>query len=282
MGLESCSPPAKRYGNEAKPAARSQVSATTRKPSRTPRRLSGRAESRSSAHPRPTVIAPAARNGQNGSPYPRAMTIGKTAASPRYLPRLPTRWRTAHRSMAIRRGRPIRAVTCVNSECLDDPRRVRGLREDDHPVPRLEDVVAVGEDRVPVPDDRADDRAVDGHVPEGHTDVAARVSRRHVEYLVPVALEHHDLLRARIVREAHDLLRGDRARVDRYVYSCVVERGDRRGLVCDRDREGNPVHLRDRGRVQVFRVVAHREDAGLCLADTLALEEVGVETSGVE
>src|SRR5918994_308577 len=270
MGLESCSPPAKRYGNEANPAARSHVSATTRKPSRTPSRLSGRSESRSSVHPRPTVIAPAAANGQNGSPYPSATRIGKTAASPRYLPRLPTRWRTAHRSMAIRRGRPIRAVTCVNSECLDDPRRVRGLREDDPPVPRLEDVVAVGEDRVPVPDDRADDRAVDGHVSKGHADVAARVSRRHVEHLVPVALQHHDLLCARIVCEAHDLLRGDRAWVDRHVYPGMVERGDGRGLVCDGDRERNPVHLRDRGRVEVLRVVAHREDTGLCLADTLA------------
>ena len=59
-------------------------------------------------------------------------------------------------------------------ERLDDPGSVRCLGEDDHAVTRLEDVVAVREDRVAVAHDRADQRAVHGHVAKRHADVAAR------------------------------------------------------------------------------------------------------------
>ena len=52
-----------------------------------PRRPSG-ARARS---PTPLVTAPATRNGQNGSPYASANGIGKSAASPRYFPSIPTR-----------------------------------------------------------------------------------------------------------------------------------------------------------------------------------------------
>ena len=45
---------------------------------------------------------------------------------------------------------------------------------------------------------------------------------------------------------------------------------------------GTPVHLRERRRVQVLRVVAHGEDRRLRLADPLALEEVAVEAGRVE
>src|SRR5262245_28735773 len=97
--------------------------------------------------------------------------IGKTAASPRYLRRVPTRLSAAGTSMASRRRLPMRAtatLTAASSKRLDDPRCVRGLGEDDHAVAGLEDVVAMREDRASVPHDRADDRAVDGHVAEGH------------------------------------------------------------------------------------------------------------------
>ena len=59
-------------------------------------------------------------------------------------------------------------------ERLDDPGSVRCFGEDDHAVTRFEDVVAVREDRVAVAHDRADQRAVHGHVAERHADVAAR------------------------------------------------------------------------------------------------------------
>ena len=45
----------------------------------------------------------------------------------------------------------------------------------------------------------------------------------------------------------------------------------------DRDRERDSVHLGERRAVLVLRIVAHREDSGLCLADALPLEEVGLE-----
>src|SRR5512145_1176533 len=240
-GLESCSPPSNRYGIEANPAASSQVRDTTRNPSRKPTGPAACAVKRSSARPKPLVIAPAATNGSTGSPYPSANGIGNRAARPRNFPSVPTSLATAARSIANRRGRPIRATASVTSQGPDDPGRVRRLGEDDDAVARLEDVVAVREDRVPVPDDGSDDRVADGHVAERHADVLARVARRHVEHLVAVALEHGDLLRARVVGEAHDLLRRDAARVDRHVDSRAVEGADRDGLVRDRDRERDAV-----------------------------------------
>ena len=47
--------------------------------------------------------------------------------------------------------------------------------------------------------------------------------------------------------------------------------------MCDRDREGDAVHLSDRGRVLVLRVVAHGEDPCLRLSDPLSLEEVHID-----
>src|SRR5688572_19068806 len=162
---------------EAKAAARSQTSETTRKPSRILTRPAAPAVDRSSAQPMPLVTTPATMNGCTGSPYASANGMGKSAASPRYFPSIPTRLTTAATSIASRRRRPIRTAAWVKSRSqrLDDPRCVRRLGEDDHAVARLEHVVAVREDRRAVPDECADDRAVHGHVAKRHPDVAARV-----------------------------------------------------------------------------------------------------------
>src|ERR671925_355014 len=128
---------------DANAAASSHVSATIRKPSRTPSLPARLAVRRSSAYPAPLVTVPATREGCTGS------------ATPRYFPSVPTRFNEAGTSIASRRGRPMRATDSVNSQRLDDPRHVRGLGEDDHPVAGLEDVVAVGEDRVAVAHDRS-------------------------------------------------------------------------------------------------------------------------------
>ena len=49
----------------------------------------------------------------------------------------------------------------------------------------------------------------------------------------------------------------------------------------DRDRERDAVHAGESRCVVVLRVLLHREDAGLRLADALALEEVRVDARGV-
>src|SRR3990172_5813019 len=262
---------------DANAAASSHVRATTRKPSRTPTRAAAPAVARSSTSPSPVVTAPATMKGSGVSPYHSANGIGNTAASPRYFASVPTRLTTAGTSMANRRGGPIRATGWLNSECLDDPGRVGGLGEDDHSVAGLEDIVPVGEDRLPVADDRADQRPVHRHVAERHADVTARLPRRHVEDLVAVVFEHRNLLHPRVVGEAHDLLCRDATGVDRYVDSRLLEGGDRDCLVRNRDRELDAVHLSERRCVLVLGVVPHREDAGLRLADPLSLEEVRIE-----
>ena len=113
----------------------------------------------------------------------------------------------------------------------------RRLGEHDHAVAGLEHLVAPREDGATVAHDRADQRAADRHVAEAQPDVLARRLRRDVEHLVAVALEHRHLLRARIVREPHDLLRGDAARVDRHVDAGVLVDLGRDRVVDDRDRE---------------------------------------------
>ena len=49
----------------------------------------------------------------------------------------------------------------------------------------------------------------------------------------------------------------------------------------DRDRERDAVQLCERRRIVVLRVVLHREDRGTGLADSLAVEELGVEARGL-
>src|SRR3990170_7474915 len=124
-GLPSWSPPAKTYGRDAKPAAKSQVAETTRTPSRAPTRTAEPAVARSRPKPRPLVIAPAATNGQIGSLYQSATAIGTSTARPRYFPSVPMRLTAAGTSIASRRRGPIRAGGLVNSQCLDDPGHVR-------------------------------------------------------------------------------------------------------------------------------------------------------------
>ena len=67
-GLESCSPPSKRYGMPANAAASSHTSATTRNPSRMLTRPAAFAVARSSAQPTPLVTTPVTRNGTIVSP----------------------------------------------------------------------------------------------------------------------------------------------------------------------------------------------------------------------
>ena len=55
-------------------------------------------------------------------------------------------------------------------------------------------------------------------------DVLARRARRDVEHLEAVVLEHRDLLGARVVGEADDLLRRHLARVDLHVDARVLRR----------------------------------------------------------
>ena len=112
-------------------------------------------------------------------------------------------------------------------------------------------------------------------------DVLAVALRRDVEHLEPVAFEHHDLLRARVVGEADDLLGRDLARVDGDVDTRVLEDLLRGRVVDDRDREAGAVHLRERGGEVVLHVVAHGEDRDLRVRDPLALEEVRVEAGRV-
>jgi hypothetical protein len=66
IGLEIWSSPERRYGSEPRPAAKSQVSETTRKPSRIPTDSFPRV-TRSSVHPKPPPATPAITNGQTGS-----------------------------------------------------------------------------------------------------------------------------------------------------------------------------------------------------------------------
>ena len=138
-----------------------------------------------------------------------------------------------------------------------------------------------GNTRGAVPHDRADHGAADRHVAEAEPDVLARRLRGDVEDLVAVALEHRHLLGARVVGEAHDLLRRDAARVDRHVDARVLVDLCRDRVVHDRDRERDAVHAGESRCVVVLRVLLHREDAGLRLADALALEEVRVDARGV-
>ncbi len=48
----------------------------------------------------------------------------------------------------------------------------------------------------------------------------------------------------------------------------------------DPDREADAVHPRQRGRIEVLRVLAHGEDRCLGLPDSLALDEVRVDSRG--
>ena len=148
-GWSSWSPPARRYGIAANAAARSQRQRRRRGSPRGSRRCrAAPAVSRSSPKPTPLRARRPTRNGQTGSPYQSASRVGKSAARPRYFASVPTRFDDGAdaRSRAAAGG-PIRAAPCVNSERLDDPGCVRRLGEDDHAVARLEDVVAVREDR---------------------------------------------------------------------------------------------------------------------------------------
>ena len=120
-----------------------------------------------------------------------------------------------------------------------------------------------------------------GHVLEALADVLARVAERDVDHLVAVALEQRDLLRPRVVREADDLLRRHAARVHRDVDARVLESLRRDGFMGDPDREPDAVHLGQRGRVEVLRVVPHREDRRVRVADPLAVEELGVDPGGL-
>ena len=69
IGFESCDRPPSRYGSIPKTGTSSQISPTTRKPSRGPTAapLLGPVIW-SSRRPAPAVIAPPTRNGQTGSP----------------------------------------------------------------------------------------------------------------------------------------------------------------------------------------------------------------------
>ena len=214
-GFESWSPPSKRYGIDANAAASSQVSATTRKPSRTPTRPAAPAVSRSSAKPDSARDRPRRRG--TGAPArrtPSANGIGKSAASPRYFPSVPTRLTTAgSRSRTAAGGRFARRSASTQSASTTQGAFAASVKMITR-SPAWRTSSPCGKIAVAVADDRADDRAVNGHVAERHPDVAARLPRRHVEHLVAVALEHRDLLRARVVREPDDLLGGHGPGVD--------------------------------------------------------------------
>ena len=79
IGREICGSPEKMYGSAPSAAAASQVSETTRKPSRTLSRWSPRVVS-ATARPIPPASAPEARNGHTGSPYPSATAVGTSVA----------------------------------------------------------------------------------------------------------------------------------------------------------------------------------------------------------
>ena len=199
---------------------------------------------------------------------------------------MPTRFSAAGTSTATRRRRPIRAVAWVKGvPPLYSAPTTRGTSGASVKMitrsPASKDVVPVREDRRPVADDRADQRAANGHVLEPLADVLARIAHRDVEHLVAVPFEHRHLLCPRVVREADDLLGCHASRVDRDVHASLLERGDRDRLVSDRDRERDAMHARQRCGVLVLRVVAHREDCSLGLADPLTHQEVGLESRRV-
>src|SRR5919106_1555092 len=102
---------------------------------------------------------------------------------------VPTRLAVAARSTArtppgVFRCATARLTRRFASERLDHAVGVGGLREDDHAIARLEDVVAVRKDRRSVADDRADERAANRHVLESLADVLARVAERDVDHLI--------------------------------------------------------------------------------------------------
>ena len=133
-----------------------------------------------------------------------------------------------------------------------------------------------------VANDRADQRARSAAAPERLAEQLALGADLDVEDLEAVALEHRDLLRARVVREADDLLGGDQPRVDRPVDAGALEHLDRVGVVHDRDREGDAVELeRASRRSGSWRRRASRRRR-LGLGDPLALDEVGVHAGRVE
>ena len=207
--------------------------------------LTGRvAVSRSSPNPTPLVTDAGDDERQERLSVPDRDGIGKSAASPRYFPSIPTRLGGRIDRQPPRAADPRRGLGHITAPRR--PRAVRRLGEDDHAIPRLQHVVPCGKIAVPSRTTAPMIGAPDGHFPERLADVAARFASRHVEHLVPIVLDHRDLLRPGIVGEPT-------------ISSAVTARGSiddvipafsktlyRHSLVSDRNGEPHPVHLRER------------------------------------
>src|SRR5215208_210429 len=119
------------------------------------------------------------------------MAVGKRKARLRYLTSAPTRFSAAPTSTPIvsqRAARRSRATEIIDrSERLLHLERPPGVGEDDDPVAREQHVVAVREDRLPLADDRADERPRHGQVAEAPVHQPALRPDGHVEDLVAVA-----------------------------------------------------------------------------------------------
>ena len=103
------------------------------------------------------------------------------------------------------------------------------------------------EDHTAIADERADHRTGLRQVVALADELGLRADRQ-VEDLEAVALEHGDLADARVVGEAHELLRDHLARVDRDVDAAALVDGDRRRVVRQRDRQAHAVDAREHRR----------------------------------